>query len=104
MNLLHALELLKQPVAEPASDRELFPACGFYSASSQDISGGSPASLLANDRQLCIGMIMPPWKARRYVGCWGASAERLCEVRDNYLSKNQHMLTAAKALGRRFLQ
>ena len=29
MNLLHALELLKQPVVEPASDRELFLACGF---------------------------------------------------------------------------
>ena len=29
MNLLHALELLKQPIAEPASDRGLFLACGF---------------------------------------------------------------------------
>jgi hypothetical protein len=29
---------------------------------------------------------------------------RLCEVRDNYLSKNQHVLTAATALGRRFLK
>ena len=29
MNLLHALELLKQPVAEPASDRQLYLACGF---------------------------------------------------------------------------
>jgi hypothetical protein len=38
------------------------------------------------------------WDARAYL------RRRLCEVRDNYLSKNQHMLTAAKALGRRFLQ
>jgi hypothetical protein len=29
---------------------------------------------------------------------------RLSEVRDNYLSKNQHVLTAAKALQRRFLK
>ena len=29
MNLLDALELLKQPISEPASDRELFLACGF---------------------------------------------------------------------------
>jgi hypothetical protein len=38
---------------------------------------------------------------------WDAKAflrRRLCEVRDNYLSKNQHMLAAAKAMGRRFLQ
>jgi len=38
---------------------------------------------------------------------WDAKAfirRRLCEARDNYLSKNQHMLAAAKALGRRFLQ
>ena len=29
MNLLDALELLKQPISEPASDRKLFLACGF---------------------------------------------------------------------------
>ena len=29
---------------------------------------------------------------------------RLSEVRDNYLSKNQHVLTAAKAMQRRFLK
>ena len=29
MNLLEALELLKQPISEPASDRQLFLACGF---------------------------------------------------------------------------
>ncbi|MGD1102102.1 MAG: hypothetical protein ABSA59_08540 [Terriglobia bacterium] len=37
---------------------------------------------------------------------WDAKAflrRRLCEVRDNYLSKNQHVLTAAKTLQRRFL-
>jgi hypothetical protein len=38
---------------------------------------------------------------------WDAQAflrRRLSEVRDNYLSKNQHVLTAAKALQRRFLK
>jgi len=38
---------------------------------------------------------------------WNAQAflrRRLSEVRDNYLSKNQHVLTAAKALQRRFLK
>ena len=29
MNLLDALELVKQPISEPASDRELFLGCGF---------------------------------------------------------------------------
>jgi len=29
---------------------------------------------------------------------------RLSEVRDNYLSKNEHLLTAAKAIQRRFLE
>ena len=29
MNLLRALELVKQPISEPASDRELYLACGF---------------------------------------------------------------------------
>jgi hypothetical protein len=38
------------------------------------------------------------WDARAYL------RRRLCEVRDNYLSKNQQMLMAAKALQRRFLQ
>jgi hypothetical protein len=38
------------------------------------------------------------WDARAYL------RRRLCEVRDNYLSRNQHMLTAAKVLGRRFRQ
>jgi hypothetical protein len=38
---------------------------------------------------------------------WDAQAflrRRLSEVRDNYLSKNRHVLTAAKALQRRFLK
>jgi len=38
---------------------------------------------------------------------WDAQAflrRRLSEVRDNYLSKNQHLLTAAKAFQRRFLK
>jgi hypothetical protein len=38
---------------------------------------------------------------------WTAQAflrRRLSEVRDNYLSKNQHLLTAAKAIQRRFLK
>lgn len=38
---------------------------------------------------------------------WNAQAflrRRLSEVRDNYLSKNQHLLTTAKALQRRFLK
>ena len=38
---------------------------------------------------------------------WNAQAflrRRLSELRDNYLSKNQHLLTAAKALQRRFLK
>jgi hypothetical protein len=38
---------------------------------------------------------------------WNAHAflrRRLSEVRDNYLSKNQHLLTAAKAFQRRFLK
>ena len=38
---------------------------------------------------------------------WNGQAflrRRLSEVRDNYLSKNQHLLTAAKALQRRFLK
>ena len=38
---------------------------------------------------------------------WDAKAflrRRLSEVRDNYLSKNQHVLTAAKTLQRRFLR
>ena len=38
---------------------------------------------------------------------WNAQAflrRRLSEVRDNYLSKNQHLLTAAKAFQRRFLK
>jgi hypothetical protein len=38
---------------------------------------------------------------------WDAKAflrRRLSEVRDNYLSKNQHVLTAAKTLQRRFLK
>lgn len=38
---------------------------------------------------------------------WNAQAflrRRLSEFRDNYLSKNQHLLTAAKALQRRFLK
>ena len=29
---------------------------------------------------------------------------RLCEVRDNYVSKHPHVLTAAKILRRRFLK
>ena len=38
---------------------------------------------------------------------WDAKAflrRRLCEVRDNYLSKHQHVLTLATTLGRRFLK
>lgn len=38
---------------------------------------------------------------------WNAQAflrRRLSEIRDNYLSKNQHLLTAAKAVQRRFLR
>lgn len=38
---------------------------------------------------------------------WNAQAflrRRLSEVRDNYLSRNQHLLTAAKALQRRYLK
>ena len=45
MNLLDALELLKQPISEPASDRDLFSCVWVYSASSQDISSGSAAPL-----------------------------------------------------------
>jgi hypothetical protein len=38
------------------------------------------------------------WDARAYL------RRRLCEVRDNYLSKHQHVLTLATTLGRRFLK
>jgi hypothetical protein len=38
------------------------------------------------------------WNARAFL------RRRLSEVRDNYLSKNQHLLTAAKAFQRRFLK
>jgi len=38
------------------------------------------------------------WDARAYL------RRRLCEVRDNYLSRNQQMLTVAKALQRRLLK
>jgi hypothetical protein len=48
-----------------------------------------------------------PAKVRNMSLRWNAQAflrRRLSELRDNYLSKNQHLLTAAKAFQRRFLK
>jgi FkbH-like protein len=50
MNLLHALELLKQPVAEPASDRELFLACGFTPLHLKTFLAAHLRHCLPNDR------------------------------------------------------
>jgi hypothetical protein len=55
-------------------------------------------SVVYRNDHAAVGKPGVMWDARAYL------RRRLCEVRDNYLSKNQHMLTAAKALGRRFLQ
>jgi|ERR1700722_8347389 len=55
-------------------------------------------SIVYRNDHTALGKPGVMWDARAYL------RRRLCEVRDNYLSKNQQMLTAAKALQRRFLQ
>ena len=55
-------------------------------------------SIVYRNDHAALGKPGVMWDARAYL------RRRLCEVRDNYLSKNQHVLTAAKVLGRRFLQ
>jgi FkbH-like protein len=57
MNLLHALELLKQPVAEPASDREVFLACGFTPLHLKTFLAAHLRHCLPNDRfKIGIGL------------------------------------------------
>jgi hypothetical protein len=55
-------------------------------------------SIVYRNDHTALGKPGVMWDARAYL------RRRLCEVRDNYLSKNQQMLMAAKALQRRFLQ
>ena len=55
-------------------------------------------SVVYRNDHAAVGKPGVMWNAQAYL------RRRLCEVRDNHLSKNQHMLTAAKALGRRFLR
>jgi FkbH-like protein len=57
MNLLHALELLKQPVAESASDRDLFLACGFTPLHLKTFLAAHLRHSLPNDRiKIGIGL------------------------------------------------
>jgi FkbH-like protein len=57
MNLLHALELLKQPVSEPASDRELFLACGCTPLHLKTFLAAHLRHCLPNDRfKIGIGL------------------------------------------------
>jgi hypothetical protein len=50
-----------------------------------------------NDRNI-IKNLNPRWNAQAFI------RRRLSEFRDNYLSKNQHLLASAKAFQRRFLK
>jgi hypothetical protein len=55
-------------------------------------------SVLYRNDYIALGKPDFMWDAHAFV------RRRLCEVRDNYLSKNQSLLTATKALHRRFLR
>ena len=55
-------------------------------------------SIVYRNDHTALGKPGVMWDARAHL------RRRLCELRDNYLSKNQQMLMAAKALQRRFLQ
>jgi hypothetical protein len=55
-------------------------------------------SLVYRNDQVASRSLGPRWKARAFL------RRRLSEFRDNYLSKNQGLLTAAKAFQRRFLR
>ena len=55
-------------------------------------------SLVHRNDQATVRSLGPRWKAKAFL------RRRLSEFRDNYLSKNQRLLTAAKALQRRFLK
>jgi hypothetical protein len=55
-------------------------------------------SVVYRNHQATLGNPGFMWDAKVFV------RRRLSEVRDNYLSKNQHVLTAAKTLQRRFLK
>ena len=61
--------------------------------------GGSQTfSLLHQNAHPTVSKLGPRWNAQAFL------RRRLSEVRDNYLSKNQNLLTAAKALQQRFLK
>jgi len=55
-------------------------------------------SLVHRNAHATVRSLGPRWDAQAFL------RRRLSEVRDNYLSKNQHLLTAAKAFQRRFLR
>lgn len=55
-------------------------------------------SLVHRNIQTTVGNLGLRWNAQAFL------RRRLSEVRDNYLSKNQNLLTAAKAFQRRFLR
>jgi len=67
---------------------------------SVELAAGSSKtfSLVYRDPHAPAGSMGLRWNARAFL------RRRLSEVRDNYLSKNQRLLTAAKALQRRFLR
>jgi hypothetical protein len=55
-------------------------------------------SLVHRNKHATVGSLGFRWNAQAFL------RRRLSELRDNYLSKNQHLLSAAKALQRRFLK
>ena len=55
-------------------------------------------SLVHRNAHATVRSLGPRWDAQAFL------RRRRSEVRDNYLSKNQHLLTAAKAFQRRFLR
>jgi hypothetical protein len=67
---------------------------------SVELAPGSSQSFSLVHRNLpsTVKNLGPRWNAQAFL------RRRLSEVRDNYLSKNQHLLTAAKAFQRRFLK
>lgn len=81
------------------------PCCGFEIGDARlwpplELAPGSSHtfSLVHRNVQAAVRNLGLRWKARAFL------RRRLSEVRDNYLSKNQHLLTAAKTLQRRFLK
>jgi hypothetical protein len=81
------------------------PCCGFEIDDaglrlSVELAPGSSQtfSLVHRNLHATVKNLGLRWKAQAFL------RRRLSEVRDNYLSKNQHLLTTAKALQRRFLK